>query len=415
MTTDSFPIRLDTASGEIKFVETDSDDMIVLADLVGQWLVENFDSTSRGRWELKSGTGDAGYVGTITDYYWPTSQTTQNFTSPVTLSSATRHFGLIDTANVTQKTTLSGNALEFPMRFDRTLDGLQEMGDSGGSDEAYTRVQDTLISLIFAHDLPGVYRMADRGVFDNTGTGVDSIGGFVEFSADSLPSVYLDSDNWEEIFQLDQIWTGDNETAGDLGEKISIFQKKSLVEGSATHNLVTGKIPTGGLRLLRKRTIANNFLGLGVMSGFSSGTTKPELQEYFGGGLLNRLYLNQGTGRPGDMVVTTSATPPAGYRNIGGGMDLRNAVTSNGSVVTGGSGGGSIGGSFARQRQVRGQTRRRTYQRNDVISFPNPNRQNQILSQNRGRFNTNYSGNYAVSLNTSFQVQEEQYYLHVKI
>ena len=43
MTTDSFPIRLDTTSGEIKFVETDSDDMIVLADLVGQWLVENFD------------------------------------------------------------------------------------------------------------------------------------------------------------------------------------------------------------------------------------------------------------------------------------------------------------------------------------------------------------------------------------
>ncbi len=415
MTTDSFPIRLDTTSGEIKFVETDSDDMIVLADLVGQWLVENFDSTSRGRWELKSGTGDAGYVGTITDFYWPTSQTTQSFSSPVTLSSATRHFGLIDTANVNQKTTLSGNALEFPVRFDRTLDGLQEMGDSGGSDEAYTKVQDTLISLIFANDLPGVYRMADRGVFDNTGTGTDSLGEFIEFSADSLSSVYLDSDNWEEIFQLDQIWTGNDTTAGDLGEKISIFQKKSLVEGSATHNLVNGKIPTGGLRLLRKRTIASTFLGLGVMAGFTDGTTKPELQEYFGGGLLNRLYLNQGTNRPGDMVITTSATPPAGYRNIGGGMDLRNAVSSNGSTSTSGTGGSSVGGTFARQRQVRGQTRRRTLQGSLVTGFPNSNRQNTITSQNRGRFNTRFIGNYSISLNTSFQVQEEQYYLHVKI
>jgi hypothetical protein len=182
-----------------------------------------------------------------------------------------------------------------------------------------------------------------------------------------------------------------------------------LVEGSATHNLVTGKIPTGGLRLLRKRTIASNFLGLSVMAGFTDGTTKPELQEYFGGGLLNRLYLNQGTGRPGDMVITTSATPPAGYRNIGGGMDLRNAVQSDGSPSTDGGGGGSVGGTFARQRQVRGQTRRRTFQGSEVFAFPNPNRQSTITSQNRGRFNTNFSGNYAVSLNTSFQVQEEQY------
>ena len=38
MTTDSFPIRLDTTSGEIKFVETDSDDMfnVLLNEAIAQ-------------------------------------------------------------------------------------------------------------------------------------------------------------------------------------------------------------------------------------------------------------------------------------------------------------------------------------------------------------------------------------------
>ena len=104
MTTDSFPLRLDTSTGVIKFIETDSDDLLVIAAKVGEYIAAKYDSSSRGRFELKTGTGDAGYIGTIVDTDWENS-TNGTAVDSTGIEVINNHYlGLIETGNVNQKT-----------------------------------------------------------------------------------------------------------------------------------------------------------------------------------------------------------------------------------------------------------------------------------------------------------------------
>lgn len=392
MTTDSFPLRLDTSSGVIKFIETDSDDLIGLAAKCGQYLADTYDSTARGRWELKAGTGDAGYVGTIVDTSYNSSTLDSAGVGPI---SDTYYIGLVDTNNVNQKTPPSGDAIVYPMRYDRTLGGLQEIGDSGGSDPAYTNVQDALISLIFQHDLPGVYRMAPWKVWNDSDnalivpTYLDSVG--------IVQENYLDSDVWTHVLDITEYSTDGTAAAN----KARIYQKTGITAGSTTDTLIKSKRPDGGLRLLKKRTISSTFLGLATMAGNDETSSNLEMQEFFGGGLLNRLFENQGTGRPGDFEIITSSSPSAGYRNIGKYLDIRSAVQrAEGEVAD------FTPGQYSGQTQ-QAYGARFTYQmavgRGDRITY-----QQYYTARQR------VAGQFSPSLSSNSKLQQT-YYLNVKI
>jgi len=401
MTTDSFPLRLDTSSGVIKFIETDSDDLIGLAAKCGQYLADTYDSTAKGRWELKAGTGDAGYVGSIIDtrYTISSGNLTSSGQGPL---SDTYHIGLVATNNVNQKSPPSGDAIQYPMRYDRTLGGLQEIGDSGGSDPAYTAVQDALISLIFQHDLPGVYRMAPWKAWDENADGILNADGDLivpnylsTFS--EVQSYYLDSDVWTHVLDINELHA-DGTTASN---KARIYQKTGITAGSATETLINSKRPTGGLRLLKKRTIGSTFLGLATMAGNDETSTNLEMQEFFGGGLLNRIFENQGTGRPGDFEIITSGTPSGGYRNIGQYIDTRQAIIDNGveGADLGHNGGQPTGGSYAGQVQNNVTLRARGQERSSA--------QNPV--QNRYR-SGGVRYNYVTRQTYRYQVQGQQAY-----
>lgn len=409
MTTDSFPLRLDTSTGVIKFIETDSDDLIVLAAKCGEYLADIHDSTSKGWWELKGGTGDDGFVGTIQDTYWNVDNTDgASTTSSYAISTDTYYLGLVTTQNVNQKSPPSGDALVYPLRYDRTLGGLQEIGDSGGSDPAYTTVQDAILSLIYQHDLPGVYRMAASYKHTSSPSDHTVLSTFADVQAE-----YLDSDEWRLVLNLDQEF--DNASASlDDHERVRIYQKTGITAGSATDTLIKSKRPDGGLRLLKRRNIGAIFLGVGVMAGNDETSTNLEMQEFFAGGLLNRLMDNQGQNRPGHFQITTSATPPAGYRNLGKYQDLRKAVVDNGGLTQtiGGNGGESTGGSYTGNFTNRVSRRSQRRQGQLVNVFPNQ-RQNQ---RSRGTFRqlVNYTNTFTQTLsNQSYEINA--YYLHVKI
>lgn len=415
MTTDSFPLRLDTSTGIIKFIETDSDDLIVLAAKCGQYLADTFDSTSKGRWELKSGTGDAGYVGSIVDTYYTdqTAGTLLDSASASPLITDTLHLGLISTNNVNQKVPPSGDALAYPLRYDRTLAGLQEIGDSGGSDPAYAAALDAIISLIFQHDLPGVYRMAPHTEMDEgtigTPIGLDS--------AEAIQLSYLDSDEWTMVLDIPQEYDAST-SAKTYSERARIYQKTGITYNSATDQLIKSKRPDGGLRLLKKRSIGAIFLGVGTMAGNADTSTNMEMQEFFAGGLLNRIFSNQGQNRPGHFQITTSATAPAGYRNIGSYMDLRSAILHDSVQENPNpSGPGSVG-TFSAQFSWRSQGIVRARQstgnlqfggvQDGLIRYQNFRRAYRTQRLNR---RTKY---FSPSISASKFINET-YYLHVKI
>ncbi len=417
MTTDSFPLRLDTSTGIIKFIETDSDDLIVLAAKCGQYLADTFDSTSKGRWELKSGTGDAGYVGSIVDTYY-TDQTAGIILDSASVSSLvtdTLHLGLISTNNVNQKVPPSGDAIVYPLRYDRTLAGLQEIGDSGGSDPAYATALDAIISLIFQHDLPGVYRMAPHTEMDEgtigTPIGLDS--------AEAIQLSYLDSDEWTMVLDIPQEYDAST-SAKTYSERARIYQKTGITYNSATDQLIKSKRPDGGLRLLKKRSIGAIFLGVGTMAGNADTSTNMEMQEFFAGGLLNRIFSNQGQNRAGHFQITTSATPPSGYRNIGSYMDMRSAILHDGLTESlNASGPGSVGtfsNRFAWQsptqlRTTQGQ-RRATYGVSGVpAGARTPQVQRRAYTVRRSVQRIKY---FSPSISGSKFINET-YYLHVKI
>jgi len=414
MTTDSFPLRLDTSTGVIKFIETDSDDLLVLAAKCGQYLADTFDSTAKGRWELKAGTGDDGYVGSIEDTYWPNNTDgTLVDSAGFAIQTDTYHVGLVTTQNVNQKSPPSGDALVYPLRYDRTLGGLQEIGDSGGSDPAYTTVQDTILSLIFQHDLPGVYRMAPS--ITHSGTGFEVPTELTDFA--SVQAQYLDSDEWSLVLNLDQEFDGPD-GAKTAAERVRIYQKTGITAGSATDTLIKSKRPDGGLRLLKRRNIGAIFLGVGVMAGNDETSSNLEIQEFFAGGLLNRLMDNQGQNRPGHFQITTSATPPSGYRNLGKYIDVRKGIIDNGITGetighnSGISTGGSYTGTFTRRVTIRTQRREGTAV---YPQFP----AGQTLRQNQrtrgtARTTASYSSQFSGSVASTSGVIN-QYYLHVKI
>ena len=418
MTTDSFPLRLDTSTGVIKFIETDSDDLIVLAAKCGQYLADTFDSTSKGRWELKSGTGDAGYVGTIVDTYY-TNQTAGTVLSSPTVSpliTDTLHLGLISTNNVNQKVPPSGDAIAYPLRYDRTLAGLQEIGDSGGSDPAYAAALDAIISLIFQHDLPGVYRMAPH-----TEMAEDTFGEPIGLdSAEAVQLSYLDSDEWTLVLDLPQEFDAST-SAKTYSERARIYQKTGITYNSETDQLIKSKRPDGGLRLLKKRSIGAIFLGVGTMAGNADTSTNMEMQEFFAGGLLNRIFSNQGQNRPGHFQITTSATAPAGYRNIGSYMDLRNAIVHAGAIQESlnASGPGSPG-TFSSRFSWRSSQYLRATQGVQRLSYgvrgvPSGSRSPQLQRRpyNVRRVNRRIKY-YSPSISASKFINET-YYLHVKI
>lgn len=408
MTTDSFPLRLDTSTGVIKFIETDSDDLLVLAAKCGQYLADTFDSTAKGRWELKAGTGDDGYVGSIEDTYWPNNTTGTPTSAGFAIQTDTYHVGLVTTQNVNQKSPPSGDALVYPLRYDRTLGGLQEIGDSGGSDPAYTTVQDTILSLIFQHDLPGVYRMAPS--ITHSGTGFEVPTELTDFA--SVQAQYLDSDEWSLVLNLDQEFDGPD-GAKTAAERVRIYQKTGITAGSATDTLIKSKRPDGGLRLLKRRNIGAIFLGVGVMAGNDENSSNLEIQEFFAGGLLNRLVDNQGQNRPGHFQITTSATPPSGYRNLGKYIDVRKGIIDNGTTgeTIGHNGGISTGGYYTGyfagripQREVRAQ----------FYVYPAPNSNRRRRGQVNSRFVRYYGRQFSGSVASTSSVIN-QYYLHVKI
>lgn len=415
MTTDSFPLRLDTSTGVIKFIETDSDDLIVLAAKCGLYLASTYDSAYRGRWEFKASPSDLGYIGTVVDTHYENNDSTAVIDSagfgPL---SVTYHLGLVDTNNVNQKQPPSGDAIAHPLRFDRTLDGLQEMGDSGGADEAYTHLQDTLISLMYQHDLPGVYRMAPHALidYDSGATGfpthLDSLG--------AVQEAYLDSDEWTLALDIPQEHIGDNNTQS-IVERVRIYQKTGITPGSVTDTLINSKRPAGGLRLLKKRAIGSIFIGVGTMAGNNEASSNLEMQEYFAGGLLNRLFKNQGTSRAGDFQFTSSPTPPAGYKNIGRYLDLRPAIISNGGVVPDFPLAGTGGGQFSSQFSFRYVITNTGYQNTRSVAYPTIN----ATRWRQGRAFTVY--NRGIAYTTKFfspvisnqQKNHQSYYLHVKI
>ena len=249
MTTDSFPLRLDTSTGVIKFIETDSDDLLVIAAKVGEYIAAKYDSSSRGRFELKTGTGDAGYIGTIVDTDWENS-TTGTVVDSTGIEVINNHYlGLIETGNVNQKTDAI-EPLAYPLRWDRTLGGLQEMGDSGGSDPALSNALDTIIRLIFTHDLPGVYQMVPMtvlsGATDATITILDGgIGGLTNPAANTLRGQgFLDSDDWELQSLIPQGFRGIDDNYHE-NESVRIYQKVGLTDSSATWDLVRSKQRSG--------------------------------------------------------------------------------------------------------------------------------------------------------------------------
>lgn len=413
MTTDSFPLRLDTSTGVIKFIETDSDDLIVLAAKCGQYLANTYDSSYRGRWELKAGTGDAGYVGTIVDTYY------ENNTPSVLIFdsagvgplSVTYHVGLVDINNVNQKQPPSGDAIVYPLRYDRTLSGLQEIGDSGGNDEAYTHLQDTLISLMYQHDLPGVYRMAPHATvdFDSGSTGfattLDSVG--------TVKEAYLDSDEWTLALNIPQEFEGSPDSADEISERVRIYQKTGITPGSATDTLIKSKRPDGGLRFLKRRNIGAIFLGVGTMAGNDETSSNLEIQEFFAGGLLNRLFKNQGTSRAGNFQFTYSSTPPAGYRNIGKYLDLRPAIQEN-DVVVADTTGGQYSNQFAYRFVITNtgyqNQRRPQYENNPDV--PQLRQAQAFAIYNRG---VGYTTKFFSPTISDQQKNHQSYYLHVKI
>jgi|13_taG_2_1085334.scaffolds.fasta_scaffold03517_3 hypothetical protein len=418
MTTDSFPLRLDTSTGVIKFIETDSDDLIVLAAKCGLYLASTYDSAYRGRWEFKSSPSEVGFVGTIEDTHY------ENNSPSAVIDSAgfgplsiTYHLGLVDTNNVNQKQPPSGDTIVHPLRFDRTLNGLQEIGDSGGNDEAYTHLQDTLISLMYQHDLPGVYRMAPSFTvdFDSGSTGfattLDSVG--------AVQEDYLDSDEWTLALDIPQEFKGSNQN-DEISERVRIYQKTGITPGSATDTLINSKRPDGGLRLLKSRAIGPIFIGVGTMAGNDETSPNLEIQEYFAGGLLNRLFKNQGTSRAGNFQFTYSSTPPAGYRNIGKYLDLRPAIVSSGGVVadfdlSGGSptGGGQFSNTFA-YRYVVTNTGYQD-QRNVAYGSANTNQWRRGRAYTIFSRRTAYRTKYFSPTTSDQQKNHQTYYLHVKI
>lgn len=428
MTTDSFPLRLDTSTGVIKFIETDSDDLLVIAAKVGEYIAAKYDSSSRGRFELKTGTGDAGYIGTIVDTDW------ENSTNGAAVDSTgievinNHYLGLIETGNVNQKTDAI-EPLAYPLRWDRTLGGLQEIGDSGGSDPALSNALDTIIRLIFAHDLPGVYQMVPMTVLssatDGTITLLDGgIGGLTNPAANTLRGQgFLDSDEWELQSLIPQGFRGTDDTYHG-NESVRIYQKVGLTDSSATWDLVRSKQRGGRSPQLIKRRfleIAGQelFLGVGAMGGNADGVTPSrEMQEFFGGALLNRLYENnQGTGY-GKFTITTSATPPAGYRNIGKYEDLKKSIQYGDGIdaaTTYLGPNSSRGGIYARQvlSQSVARSRRRQGQAN-FGGWPQSTFFQNQRSQGAFRAQTRFSGQYSPSVSGVANIITT-YYLHVKI
>lgn len=431
MATDSFPLRLDTSTGVIKFVEADSDDLLVIAAKVGEYIAAKYDSSARGRFELKSGTGDAGYIGTIVDTQWnnSTTGTIINIDSAGLEVVNNHYLGLIETANVNQKTDAIEN-LAWPLRWDRTLGGLQEMGDSGGSDPAFANTLDTIIRLIFAHDLPGVYQMVPMTFLDATNdaniTIMSGIGSLTNPAADTLRgNGYLDSDEWELQSLIPQGYEGgDKQYNQSNGEYVRIYQKVGLTDSSATWDLVKSKQRSGKSPQLVKRRfleIAGQelFLGVGAMGGNADGgTPSREMQEFFGGALLNRLWENnQGTGY-GKFTITTSATPPAGYRNIGKYEDIKKSIQFGDGIdapLTYVGPNASRAGVYA--RQAVSQNALRSQRRQGVGRFGGyPLTTSYENQRARGIFRsqTRFSGLYSPSVSGVGNVITT-YYLHVKI
>lgn len=427
MTTDSFPLRLDTSTGVIKFIETDSDDLIVIAAKVGEYLAAKYDSSSRGRFELKSGTGDAGYIGTIVDTDWNNSSTDAVVDSTGIEVTDNHYLGLIETANVNQKTDAI-ETLTHPLRWDRTLAGLQEMGDSGGSDPALHNTLDTIIRLIFAHDLPGVYQMVPMTVLsaatDATVTIMTGIGGLTNPAADTLRgNGFLDSDEWELQSLIPQGYRGSDDVyLGD--EQVRIYQKVGLTDSSATWDLVKSKQRGGNSPQLVKRrfiTIGGNeiFLGVGAMGGNADGgTPSREMQEFFGGALLNRLWENNQATGYGKFTITTSATPPAGYRNIGKYEDIKRSIKFGDGIdaaLTYVGANATRGGVYARQSLSQSVARS---QRREGASFfggwPQTTSYQNQRSRGSFRSQTRFSGQYSPSVSNLGNIVTT-YYLHVKI
>jgi hypothetical protein len=127
---------------------------------------------------------------------------------------------------------------------------------------------------------------------------------------------------------------------------------------------------------------------------------------------------NQGQNRPGHFQLTTSATPPSGYRNIGKYIDVRKGIIDNGTTVVdiGGNGGistgGSYTGSFANRITIRTQRREGTA---IYPQFP----ASRVVYQNQrtrgtARSIVYYTSQFSGSVATSSSIIN-QYYLHVKI
>jgi len=135
------------------------------------------------------------------------------------------------------------------------------------------------------------------------------------------------------------------------------------------------------------------------------------MQEFFGGSILNRLTENQGTDRPGDMQITSSVTPPTGYRNIGFYEDFRRNIFSDGAE---GDGIGVTPGSYTGTYTRRFRTRVAVRQGSALNVYPMTNRQGTILSRQRRQTVSSFNGTYVATVGSGHS-SINKYYLHVRI
>jgi len=216
--------------------EMSDSEFIRIAAVTGESFAKEYDSTHEGNivFTNTSLTTNADSIGRIMDNYYTDADGTDidnvtKITETLFLAMQNVTFGDANSGvNIDQTSVGFEKQLPLVVKTGQTNTTLESRSfTSGAGATATNELLDDLIVKIFSNDLPGTYYLADSWGLKNAGEGI--------YHPDEGRH-YPDSDKWQilgtEVEQRNVV----------IAEPTRIFQKHTLVSGSATHRLIGRKV-----------------------------------------------------------------------------------------------------------------------------------------------------------------------------
>ena len=378
-------------SGNFSALKEMSDtEFMRVARITGEKFALHYDSTNEGNIrEVASNTTNADSIGAFIDTHYSDADGTD--IDVATLVTNYQRFAIQNTtfgdasSNVVLKTKGTGFVGQKPLVVDKTVSSPVLKARSFTSNDSTNETLDDIIVKIFSNDLPGCYHMDDSSALRTLGVYNSTKG-----------KHYPDSDNWDVLYTLSEIR---NATAGEFFRQYNIYQKTSLVAGSATSEIA-------GLGN-RVNPIAAQVGGDDLLTNLKA-MKESDLGDIVSSALCQRIADNQLNDRVGKLVISPT-DPGANYRALGQGFDDKR----RGTTLTGD---GTFVGTFTRV------TRTANFTRNFTGTF---NRSVYSFTRNfTGTFTRNFTTDFTSNfVNPGFQaldnaatkVQVNTFKLYVKI